>query len=123
MWRNKRILALLLAVLCLAGCSAKQNETDFPVVPNAQTTKYELATVTEGTFCKTVKNTGNPVSRRLRFVGDNGDLLTANRIEQGRFSDIRSANDCNKGCFCHVLPLLLNFKSKRTHHRTLFFSH
>jgi len=68
MWRNKGILALLLAVLCLAGCSAKQNETDFPVVPNAQTTKYELATVTEGTFCKTVKNTGNPVFAKLESV-------------------------------------------------------
>ena len=57
----KKLFALLLAVLCLTGCAAKQNEASPPAAPKVETTNYKLATVKEGTFRKTGKSTGYPV--------------------------------------------------------------
>ena len=52
---------MLLVVLCLTGCAAKQNEASPPAAPKVETTNYKLATVKEGTFRKTGKSTGYPV--------------------------------------------------------------
>ena len=61
MWRNKGIIAVVLAVLCLAGCTAKHSDSTIPAAPKVETTNYKLATVQSGTFRKTEKSVGNPV--------------------------------------------------------------
>ena len=68
MWRNKRILAMLLAVLCLSGCAAKQTGETPPETPKVETTNYQLTTVQEGTFRKTEKTHGYPVYVSAEYV-------------------------------------------------------
>jgi len=46
-------------------------------------------------------NAGDAVSRRLRLVGNNCDLLTDQSVHQRRLADIRSTRNRDHGSFTH----------------------
>lgn len=85
------MIAMLLAVLCLAGCAAKQNTTTPPAAPKVETTNYKLTTVKEGTFRKTDKNIGYPLYTSEYVVCEYDDatlkenmpVAVSNQIKKG----------------------------------------
>lgn len=92
MWRNKGIFAILLAVLCLMGCAAKQSEEAPPAAPKVEKTNYKLATVTEGTFRKTERNFGYPVYTDTEYLvceyddaylKENSSVALGNYVKEG----------------------------------------
>ena len=49
------------------------------------------------------EDTGYAVSGRLRLLRGYRDLLAEKRVEERRFSDVRTSHYCNESCSCHFI--------------------
>ena len=56
-----------------------------------------------------VDDAADAVSRRLRFVGNDRDLLADKRVGKARFADVRTPADRDHGGFRDVHQVILNF--------------
>ena len=92
MWRSKRIIATLLAALCLAGCAANQSEQTPPAAPKVEKTNYKLATVQEGTFRKTEKTVGNPVYTSQYLVCEYDDATLKENMPIGVGNQVKKGD-------------------------------